>query len=283
MSEDDQREGAAEEAAAELLALIASGRPERLMDIALATLDGGDEVRAAAKAELTSLGATLSTLALAEPAIAPSDALRKRIVASMAARTASAVRSAASARKSGTSKRAVLVIDMLNDHLTPGRALEVPRARTIVPALQARLEAARADGVPVVYICDEHEPDDSDLDAWAVHNVRGSEGAQVWAPLAPKPGDRIVTKPTYSAFSRSKLADVLNELRVDTLVLTGCLTEIGIFATATDALQRGYTIEVPADAHAGGSAETEQAAVTVLSVLAPYGPARSELLAQLDR
>jgi nicotinamidase-related amidase len=272
VSEDDRSEGTAEGAAAELLALVASGRPERLMDIALATIEG-DEARAAAKAELASLGTTLSTLALAEPAVAPSDKLRSRIVATMAARSAQA--------RAASSKRAVLVIDMLNDHLTPGRALEVPRARTIVPALQARLEAARAAGVPVVYICDEHEPDDSDLDAWAAHNVRGSEGAQVWAPLAPKPGDRIVTKPTYSAFSRSKLADVLNELGVDTLVLTGCLTEIGVFATATDALQRGYAIEVPADAQAGGSAETEQAAMTVLSVLAPYGPARSELLTQL--
>jgi nicotinamidase/pyrazinamidase len=270
VSEDDHSEGPAEGAAAELLALIVSGRPERLMDIALATVEGSDEVRAAAKAELASLGATLSTLALAEPAVAPSEKLRSRIVASMAARTAKA-----------SNKRAVLVIDMLNDHLKPGRPLEVPRARAIVPALQARLEAARTAGVPVVYICDEHEPDDSDLDAWPAHNVRGSEGAQVWAPLAPKPGDRIVTKPTYSAFSRSKLAEVLNELRVDTLVLMGCLTEIGVFATATDALQRGYAIEVPADAHAGGSAETEQAAMTVMSVLAPYGPARSELLAQL--
>ena len=31
----------------------------------------------------------------------------------------------------------------------------------------------------------------------------------------------------------------LDELRVDSLVLTGCLTEIGLMATATDALQQG--------------------------------------------
>jgi hypothetical protein len=177
VTEDDLR--------AELLALIASGRPERLMDLALSTLEGDDQTRAAARAELASLGETFSTLALAEPSASPSGALRSRIVATMKARAAEARR-----------KRAILVIDMLNDHLTPGRALEVPRARAIVPALQARLEAARLAGVPVVYVCDEHEPDDSDLESWAVHNVRGTEGAQVWAPLAPQPGDRIVTNPT---------------------------------------------------------------------------------------
>jgi nicotinamidase-related amidase len=279
VSEDDLR--------AELLALIVSGRPERLLDVALAALPSGPSP--AARTELASLGETLSALALAEPEAAPSDKVRSRLVETLAARSAqthrtgqrTGQRTAHGTAHGTTTTRAVLVIDMLNDHLTPGRPLEVPRARAIVPALQARLEEARRDGVPVVYICDEHEPDDEDLDAWSVHNVRGTEGAQVWAPLAPKPGDRVVTKPTYSAFSRSKLGDVLSELGVDTLVLTGCLTEIGIFATATDALQRGYAIEVPADAQAGGAVETEQATMMIMSILVPYGPARRELLASL--
>lgn len=266
MTEDDLR--------AELLALIASGRPERLMDLALATFPGASEpqVQAAARAELLSLTRALSSLALAEPEVLPSDKLRARIVATMEARAGIGKR---------PTKRALLVIDMLNDHLGEGRALEVPRAREIVPALQAHLDHARRDGIPVVYVCDEHERDDTDLDAWSAHNVRGSEGAQVWAPLTPKPGDRIVTKPTYSAFSRSELGNLLGDLGVDTLILTGCLTEIGVLATATDALQRGYVVEVPADAQAGATVETEQAAMLVLSLLTPYGPARCDLLSKL--
>ena len=142
---------------------------------------------------------------------------------------------------------------MLNDHLTPGSSVEVPRARDIVPAVAARLDAARAAGLPVVYVVDQHDPDDADLDLWTTHNVAGTTGGEVWPALAPKDGDTIVTKPTYSAFAASDLDGVLDGLAVDTLVLTGCLTEVGIMATAMDALQRGYAVEVPPDAQAGSS------------------------------
>jgi nicotinamidase-related amidase len=169
---------------------------------------------------------------------------------------------------------------MIHDHLDPGTLLEVPRARMVVPALKQRLEAARARGVPVVYIVDEHDPDDPDLDAWGTHAVRGTKGTEVWDEIAPAPGDRIVKKASYSAFFESQLGNVLEELGVDTLVLTGCLTEIGIMATATDAMQRGYSVEVPPDAQAGSCPEAEAATMGTLSVMAPFGPARK---ARLDR
>jgi nicotinamidase-related amidase len=175
----------------------------------------------------------------------------------------------------------MLVVDMQNDHLTRGRPLEVPRARDIVPALVARLDLARREGIPIVYVLDEHEPDDSDLDIWGTHNVKGTPGAEVWPALAPKPGDLVVRKPTYSAFVRSNLADVLSELRVDTLVLTGCATEVGLLATATDALQRGYAVEIPPDAQAGATAASEQVALGLVQLLAPYGSARKALLREL--
>jgi nicotinamidase-related amidase len=129
-----------------------------------------------------------------------------------------------------------------------------------------------------VYVVDEHDPEDSDLDSWGAHNVRGTSGASVWPALAPEPGDMVVRKPTYSAFSRSELANVLASLRVDTLVLTGCLTEVGLMTTATDALQRGYAIEIPRDSQAGATELNEQVALGVLELLPPYGPAREALL-----
>jgi nicotinamidase-related amidase len=251
-----------DETIAELLAVVVSGRPDPLVDVGLA------DAPPAVKVELAGVREAVSGLALAESPIMPSPGLRERIVRSLAERARPA-------------RRAMLVVDMQNDHLTPGKPLEVPRARNIVPALAARLESARRERVPIVYVLDEHEPDDSDLDNWGTHNVKGTPGAEVWAPLTPKPGDRIVRKPTYSAFVRSDLAEVLAELSVDTLVLTGCATEVGLLATATDALQRGYAVEIPPDAQAGGTAANEQVALGLVRLLAPYGRARQALLRQL--
>ena len=74
---------------------------------------------------------------------------------------------------------------------------------------------------------------------------------------------------------------MLDELAVDTLVLTGCLTEVGVMATALDALQRGYAVDVPPETQAGSGAIAEGVALMTLSLLPPFGPARRDRLARV--
>lgn len=255
-----------EERAAELLAFALGARPERITDAML--LAQPPEVRVA----LAGVHEVLAAVGRQEAPIAPSAALRHRLLASVA-------------KRRRVSKSALLVVDMVNDHLKPGSALEVPRAREIVPSLKARIAQARAEGIPVVYVVDQHEADDTDMDfvdGWGAHNIAGTSGAEVWSELSPAPGDRVVSKPTYSAFTDSKLAGVLDELGVDSLVLTGCLTEIGLMATAKDALERGYVVDVPADAQAGAHPDLERTTLITLSAMTPYGPARASLIRTLD-
>jgi nicotinamidase-related amidase len=249
-----------EDALADLLAFVLSGRPERVTAPVIAQMP--PEQQAAVGMVTNTVGA----LARADAPEAPSPELRARILASVGARVAKPTR------------RALLVCDMIVDHLTPGRPLEVPRARDIVPAVASRIEAARAGGVPVVYVLDRHSPDDPELEEWGQHAVEGTEGAEVWPALAPQAGDHLVTKPSYSAFHESELARVLEELAVDTLVLTGCATEVQLMATATDALQRGFEVEIPPDAQAGNTKISELVTMAVVGALVPYAPARRALL-----
>ncbi len=252
-----------ENALADLLAFVLAGRPERLTQAAVAQMPQPQRVAVGAVTEgIAALAASL------EP-VEPSAELRARVLAS------------AQARLARRPRRALLVCDMLVDHLTPGRPLEVPRARAIVPAVARRIDAARAEGVPVVYITDQHEEDDPELVEWGTHAVAGTEGAEVWPALAPKPGDKIVTKPTYSSFFASSLEQVLDELAVDTLVMTGCATEVHLLTTATDALQRGFDVEMPADTQAGYSDLGEHFAMGVLAALVPYAPARKVRLERI--
>jgi nicotinamidase/pyrazinamidase len=261
VSEEPEAQQDQEEQIAELVAAAQAGRPERLVAALLATESPE------ARAGFRMVTETIAALGLSAAPAAPSGGLRERILATVKARRASD----ASARK------ALLVLDMIKEHLTPGNPLEVPRARAIVPAIRARLEAARSSGLPVVYLVDEHDPADGDtdgVDGWGAHALRGSEGTEVWPELAPEAGDRIVKKATYSAFTGSELGKVLDELKVETIVLTGCLTEIGILATATEALQRGFMVEVPPDAQAGANEGSERVVLGLLGIMPPYGPAR---------
>jgi nicotinamidase/pyrazinamidase len=248
---------------ADLLAFVLAGRPERLTQVAVAQMP--PEQRAA----VGFVTEGIAVLATADEPVEPSTGLRARIVAT------------AQARLARRPRRALLVCDMLVDHLTPGRPLEVPRARRIVPAVAKRIDDARSEGIPVVYILDQHEADDPELVEWGTHAVAGTEGAEVWPPLAPKPGDKIVTKPTYSSFFASSLEQVLDELAVDTLVMTGCATEVQLLTTATDALQRGFDVEMPPDTQAGYSDLGEQFAMGVLAALVPYAPARKVRLERI--
>jgi len=254
---DDKKD----EQVAELLAFALAGRPERIEDGIFLLPSTPPGLREAVRDTREALAA----LGVAEAPVAPPAALRARVLQSI---------------ESAKPRRALVVIDMINDHLQPGSLLEVPRAREVVPALKKRIEDARKSGVPVVYVVDEHDADDPDLDAWGTHAVKGSPGTEVWEELAPESGDRIVKKPTYSAFVKSDLTSVLDELKVDTLVLTGCLTEMGIMATAFDALQQGFVVEVPPDSQAGSCIEQEMATLGTINVMAPFGPARK---ARLDR
>lgn len=201
----------------------------------------------------------LAALALTLDPVRPSKGLRDRIAADLAA------------APTPTRRAALVVLDMQRDHLTEGRPLEVPRARAIVPALRRRIDETRARGESVVYVVDHHEPGDPELDVWPAHNT-GAPADDVWPELAPAPQDPVVTHRSYSGFFESRLHDVLRGLDVNTVVLTGCITEIHLFATATDALQRGYRVEVPRDCQAGSSPEAEHLVLATLSVMPPTMP-----------
>ncbi len=252
-----------ETALADTLAFVLSGRPERLTDALVARMPLAERGAIGAVAD------AVATLGRAEAPVAPSPALRDRVLKTLGDRRARPTR------------RALLVVEMIRDNMISGGPLEVPRARAIVAALAQRLDAARGSGIPVVYVVDRHAPDDVELDVWGFHAVEGTEGAEVWPDLAPGDSDRVVTKPSYSGFHASNLEVVLDELAVDTLVLTGCATEVQLMATATDALQRGFAVELPRDCQAGISEAGEQVVLGVISVLVPYAPARQERLARI--
>ncbi|MCL2451170.1 MAG: cysteine hydrolase [Polyangiaceae bacterium] len=252
-----------ETAMADLLAFVLAGRKESLTDAAFPQMP--PELQAA----IGSVAETIAALGLAEAPVAPSTELRARILESWRARRAIRPR------------KALLVCDMIVDHLTPGHCMEVPRARAIVPAVARRIVEARALGTPVVYVVDRHAPDDPELEEYGLHAVEGSPGAEVWPDLAPRPGDSIVPKPSYSGFYATELQTVLDAIEVDTLVLTGCATEVQLLTTAMDALERGFAVELPADSHAGMTEVGERVAAGLFAALSPYAPARRARLARL--
>lgn len=148
---------------------------------------------------------------------------------------------------------ALIVIDMLNDFVLRGAPLEVPWTRKIIPALKKRIASARRKKEPVIFVNDAHAKNDREFErfGWPPHAVRGTEGAKVVRELAPRAKETVIEKKTYSGFYRTSLDRALKNQEVKKLYLAGCVTNICILYTASDAVLRGYDVCVDENLVAG--------------------------------
>lgn len=145
------------------------------------------------------------------------------------------------------SKKALLVIDMLNDFVKSDGALPVPDAEELVPRIKEVIDRFRAKNLPVIYVCDSHMPDDKEFDVWGRHAVFGTKGAAVVEELSPLENEPVIRKRRFSGFYGTDLDLTLRENEIDEVVLTGVLTNICVLYTGSDAYQRGYKVTVLKD------------------------------------
>lgn len=103
------------------------------------------------------------------------------------------------------------------------------------------LAAWRARRLPVIHI--RHDSTDP-----SSPYRPGSEGNDFKSEAEPILGEPVVDKRTNSAFIGTDLMDVLDELQVRSLVVTGVLLENSVDATVRMAAGLGFEVLIPEDA-----------------------------------
>jgi nicotinamidase-related amidase len=161
-----------------------------------------------------------------------------------------------------SSRRALLLVDFINLFDFPHseklarRALKAAR-RTA--KLKQRMAAA---GSPVIYANDNFGHWRSEFSRLVEQCLAcGGESAEIARILHPEPDDFVVLKPRHSAFYGTPLEFLLEELKVDSLVVTGISLDICVFATAQDAYVRQFDLWVPSDCVAADTQEHERHAL----------------------
>ncbi|MBI2916840.1 MAG: cysteine hydrolase [Chloroflexi bacterium] len=141
---------------------------------------------------------------------------------------------------------AVLVIDMVRGFVEEGHALSFPEAGRIVPAVAQLLEAELAKGSTILYLCDNHDPNDLEFRMFPRHCVVGTTETEIVPELQGYRGEYI-PKRRFSAFYGTRLGERLAQLKPDQVVVTGVCTDICVLHTVGDARDRDYEVVVPAN------------------------------------
>jgi nicotinamidase-related amidase len=178
-------------------------------------------------------------------------------------------------------QRAVVLIDLANDFLYPGGVIADAggpdyqrRAQAILPAVRRLSDGARAAGVLVVYATDAHTPGDAELRKWPPHAMKGTPQAEIAAAVAPRPGDLVLEKRTYSPFLSSGIDAELTARGIRLLYVAGLHTDCCARHTSGDAFQKGYDLVWVTDALQAFTEEAHRQGLEYFTAWYATDPAR---------
>lgn len=165
-------------------------------------------------------------------------------------------------------RTALIVVDMV-----PFFAEANPYVRGIVPNIGRIADALRAAGGLVAWVVPAHQaPLGGVTDEFygptvsKMYAATGGEGplrSRLWHALDVRPEDLVVEKTAYSAFfpGRSPLPGLLADRGVDTVLITGTLTNVCCESSARDAATTGLRVVMVADANAARRDQDHNAAL----------------------
>ena len=163
-------------------------------------------------------------------------------------------------------KTALVVVDMQNAFMLPGVAHALcPMAVNIVPNINRLASAVRETGGTVVWVITTF--DEESIKDWSTlygmcgpeRSARrraalteGSKGHAIWHELDVRADDLKAVKRRYSAFlpGASNLPDMLRARGLDTVLITGTVTNVCCESSARDAMQVNFKTVMVTDANA---------------------------------
>jgi ureidoacrylate peracid hydrolase len=183
-------------------------------------------------------------------------------------------------------KTAMLFFDILNGYVA---APEPGKPRALKPWIQnaVRLsKAARAAGLPVFFAKGNHRPDNAttallltdtnnSLTPWPggevtktkMHVIAGDKSSEVLADLEPQADDYYIVKYRWSAFHQTYLDLALRTRGIDTVIVSGGSTDVGVTSTLYSGRDLDYNMIVASDAC--GTSHDQHAHDTLMELVFP--------------
>jgi len=160
----------------------------------------------------------------------------------------------------------LVLFDALNGYLHPRDPAKVAflKERNILPNLQRLLTGARRAGLTTFYPSGAHAADgsdtverltDTDMDLSPIAGdkpikprfYKDSNDSEIAPEVAPADGDVVVRKNRWSSFFQTNLELQLRARGIDTIVIAGGSTDVGIASTVFAARDLDFGIVVVSD------------------------------------
>jgi len=135
-------------------------------------------------------------------------------------------------------KRALLVIDVQNVYFA-GK-LQITHPDGSLENILKAMDAANAAGIPVIVI--QHSA--SSMAAFQ----KGSKEWELHPGIAKRPCHVVIEKTLPGSFTGTRLESILRENGIDTVVISGYMTQMCCDTTARQAFHLGFAVEFLSDA-----------------------------------
>jgi nicotinamidase-related amidase len=160
---------------------------------------------------------------------------------------------------------ALLIVDLQNDFVRVGAPMEVPQSRDTIAVHRRLIDFCRERRIPVLYTRFVAGPGRTLIWEWSpvlappvyccwkgyqryYEDVgKKLDCSDIIDEIYPQPGDPVIEKFGYGAFHNTNLDDLLKARHVESLFITGTVTQICVEESAREALKRGYRTTIVAD------------------------------------
>jgi nicotinamidase-related amidase len=175
-------------------------------------------------------------------------------------------------------KTALIVVDMLKEFTEPSwTPAWIPDATTQIPAIKDVITTCRESSVPVIFTYYAFRSDYLDMatpfrEAWTpLDRLDDYDGPLLFQQESVDPSlqpdhtkDIFIAKPCYGAFTGTTLDYVLKNLKIETVIICGTMTNYCCGTTAREAHAHGYRVIFGSDINSTDDPEIQQSELKTL-------------------